>query len=326
MYTNALPEARRRPCLGRWLALSNGKTLRASARSAAQRSRFHSWRLTPRNQLNEAGISPRNGVTPTRNYLSTLLSAERGASRRTCLRRMNFANSAPVQSRPDARSRPSNGFTCVMARWRACASRCPPVARPSSHGAIQLRAAVFARTTSRVQRITSGYSRNGTSAAAGRADLYTRPNRTSNAMRFRQLMLGCSLVVWCGILGGIVASNHWYCFYWKAPYLIGFNNGSLTIQSSPSIKNGWLVSGWSHSRRRTPVFSWGMTRFGVESKNEFDISLAGWTLLGAGTIPLVFLSRRVWLDRRPPAGHCQECRYDLRGNTSGVCPECGRRS
>ncbi len=32
-----------------------------------------------------------------------------------------------------------------------------------------------------------------------------------------------------------------------------------------------------------------------------------------------------WHDRhRIPAGHCQHCGYDLTGNTSGVCPECGR--
>jgi len=28
---------------------------------------------------------------------------------------------------------------------------------------------------------------------------------------------------------------------------------------------------------------------------------------------------------RPPDGHCQSCGYDLTGNVSGVCPECGER-
>ncbi len=27
-----------------------------------------------------------------------------------------------------------------------------------------------------------------------------------------------------------------------------------------------------------------------------------------------------------PAGHCRRCGYNLRGNTSGQCPECGRKS
>ena len=32
-------------------------------------------------------------------------------------------------------------------------------------------------------------------------------------------------------------------------------------------------------------------------------------------------------ERRPfyPPGHCQNCEYDLTGNVSGVCPECGTK-
>ena len=30
-----------------------------------------------------------------------------------------------------------------------------------------------------------------------------------------------------------------------------------------------------------------------------------------------------WRDRRREPGHCQKCDYDLTGNESGVCPECG---
>jgi hypothetical protein len=31
---------------------------------------------------------------------------------------------------------------------------------------------------------------------------------------------------------------------------------------------------------------------------------------------------REW--RRNPLGHCQKCGYYLTGNTSGICPECGK--
>lgn len=40
-------------------------------------------------------------------------------------------------------------------------------------------------------------------------------------------------------------------------------------------------------------------------------------------IPTVFL---FWLDRRRIPPHCcQSCGYDLTGNLSGVCPECGEK-
>ena len=38
---------------------------------------------------------------------------------------------------------------------------------------------------------------------------------------------------------------------------------------------------------------------------------------------LVILILVVRNRRRIPVGHCTRCRYDLTGNTSGVCPECG---
>ncbi len=37
-------------------------------------------------------------------------------------------------------------------------------------------------------------------------------------------------------------------------------------------------------------------------------------------LPTAFLW---WRDHRRPKGHCQNCGYDLTGNVSGRCPECG---
>ena len=46
-----------------------------------------------------------------------------------------------------------------------------------------------------------------------------------------------------------------------------------------------------------------------------------WLLLVFAGVPTVWL---FWRDRPSPVrGHCQRCGYDLTGNVSGVCPECG---
>ena len=51
------------------------------------------------------------------------------------------------------------------------------------------------------------------------------------------------------------------------------------------------------------------------------ITIPFWLCFAVVLIPTVIL---VWIDRRRSLpGHCP-CGYDLTGNVSGVCPECGR--
>jgi len=45
-----------------------------------------------------------------------------------------------------------------------------------------------------------------------------------------------------------------------------------------------------------------------------------WLPLVIVAIPTIWLW---WRDRRVPPGHCQNCGYDLTGNVTGRCPECG---
>ena len=47
-----------------------------------------------------------------------------------------------------------------------------------------------------------------------------------------------------------------------------------------------------------------------------------WLPLVVVTIPTAILLYRD--RRRIPPGHCQKCGYNLTGNTSGRCPECGK--
>ena len=59
----------------------------------------------------------------------------------------------------------------------------------------------------------------------------------------------------------------------------------------------------------------------VTSSGIVDVTVPGW-------LPVALLSVLVTLVRcfrggEPPRGSCPRCGYDLRGNCSGTCPECG---
>jgi hypothetical protein len=57
-------------------------------------------------------------------------------------------------------------------------------------------------------------------------------------------------------------------------------------------------------------------------QSHFDLPLWSPFFLAAIATGLIF-----WCDRRRLPSHCcQGCGYNLTGNTSGVCPECGQKA
>lgn len=70
----------------------------------------------------------------------------------------------------------------------------------------------------------------------------------------------------------------------------------------------------------------GPKRWGVPDRTRRDIACTAfipfWCLLPLAAIPTVILWRG---DRAFPPGCCQDCGYDLTGNTTGACSECGER-
>jgi hypothetical protein len=73
---------------------------------------------------------------------------------------------------------------------------------------------------------------------------------------------------------------------------------------------------WSDYGLRNPTGSW-MRRPG----EGCELLIPLWLPLFALAIPTSIL----WHHdrRRPRLGHCPACNYNLTGNTSGICPECG---
>ena len=80
-----------------------------------------------------------------------------------------------------------------------------------------------------------------------------------------------------------------------------------------------------HVSRYSGSFSWWFNRLGARMKgSRFScLSIPLWAPLLLVGIPTAIAWRR---DRRPPPGHCQICGYDLTGNVSGICPECGAKA
>jgi len=91
-----------------------------------------------------------------------------------------------------------------------------------------------------------------------------------------------------------------------------------TVISIVLLVEGFL-SYWVAPKLRTSMgfFARGTQR----SAPRKGVSLPTYLFIFAGVaIPTILLW---WRDRPFPAGHCQQCGYDLTGNVSGRCPECG---
>jgi len=93
-----------------------------------------------------------------------------------------------------------------------------------------------------------------------------------------------------------------------------FESGAYTVFATHGQMpaTGWIGVG----RSRWSVIWW----FDVPALYPMT---AVWIPLVAVLIPTSLLCLPC---RRFPAGHCQECGYDLTGNVSGVCPECGMKT
>ncbi len=103
---------------------------------------------------------------------------------------------------------------------------------------------------------------------------------------------------------------------------VGFHRWRST--SSLYVPDGWLVSrtGASGWRARLKEIYWLPTvrRYvGIGSRRSI-VTVPIWIPLIATALPTALLW---WRNRRIPPGHCESCGYDLTGNVSGRCPECG---
>ncbi len=152
------------------------------------------------------------------------------------------------------------------------------------------------------------------------------------------------ILKWAGLVASLLIGVAWmisltrsWWYAWDTEYLgrttgpVGSGGYWVSVDFIVSLSKGCLVfgrgnyslpargssSGWMGSSLVPAGDLYG--RVG----NAWQISLPLLVLLAFTSIPTAFLW---WLDRRRIApGHCQKCGYNLTGNTSGICPECGEK-
>ncbi len=109
---------------------------------------------------------------------------------------------------------------------------------------------------------------------------------------------------------------HGYTVMYRRGCVVAYwGRNTLDQQWDFHARRRWdaLVIEWK-PRWRTYPFAAGPVRVAVV--------VPLWIPFLAIALPTYILWRR---DRRHPPGHCQECGYDLTGNVTGVCSECGVR-
>jgi hypothetical protein len=140
--------------------------------------------------------------------------------------------------------------------------------------------------------------------------------------RIRMLLVLLGTIVCVVIAAAWAGSLRWWFYYSTDDYLYSLSRGCAHISvNAPDLFRGFAWIGKSSQ----PEFS-GLHVVVLYPYVEWvpgstsSVSIPLWMPFLAVGIPTAILWRRrgrVWL------GHCRECRYDLTGNVSGVCPECG---
>ncbi len=141
-------------------------------------------------------------------------------------------------------------------------------------------------------------------------------------------LAGCVLILASWLLSYVMAIR-----YMRPDWHISLSKGHVVFKEynwwRPNRRLfplGWQTdSPFDASLRPDPRYTadfynlWIVRHYKSTSWNTTAVSL--WLPLLFVAIPAAVLWHR---DRRPPPGHCKSCGYDLTGNVSGVCPECGQ--
>ena len=131
-------------------------------------------------------------------------------------------------------------------------------------------------------------------------------------MRRRRVVKWAGLVACVVILGAWLVSGRYAVWYDTGETALSLWSGALTISADSKHTGFWVII-LAHEFYWTPELTLPTPTMG------FLLLIPRWIPFLLIAIPTFIAWRR---DRKPPPGHCA-CGYNLTGNVSGRCSECG---
>lgn len=121
-----------------------------------------------------------------------------------------------------------------------------------------------------------------------------------------------------------ILASSWYVEYYdwtgKTKYCAVFERNGIAVLASTdnSITRARNGTGWRVHKTDRPETHWPKVRFNSPLKG-----VSVWIPLWCMILPLLLVSILTWRGKQKTQPCCPKCEYDLTGNISGVCPECG---
>lgn len=110
-------------------------------------------------------------------------------------------------------------------------------------------------------------------------------------------------------------ASRYLCGYSKRPVIVGAGYGALYVQVWQGGRTG---TGWFFDKTPPPANIVFWPAILVETL-LFVLYVPLWMIAAVGVALMIYFRPK----RGRTLGHCSRCDYDLTGNESAVCPECG---
>jgi len=141
-------------------------------------------------------------------------------------------------------------------------------------------------------------------------------------------VMWCASIPWAWVVGRTSGTNT--TLYTFHCYIGGGSLGADSDFVASPIPFSWRVASEDLRLRRSPRMDMRWRPYWVRISNSVRSTRRAWRIILPLWIPFLLCAAPtaliLWRDRRRSLpGHCGKCGYDLTGNVSGVCPECGDR-